>query len=120
TGPWWRSSSTRASTSRGTRPMTTAPATPATAARPMTEWRRRAGAPAALVAILVVAGCSNPSHSPSASGGAGQTPQPSVTEMEVADPADRVDLAMPTFTNPTEITNPLFPIALQSSNLLVG
>jgi len=40
--------------------------------------------------------------------------------MEVADPADRVDLAMPTFTNPTEITNPLFPIALQSSNLLVG
>ena len=49
-----------------------------------------------------------------------QIPQPSVTDIEVADPADRVDLAMPTFSNPTEITNPLFPIALQSSNLLVG
>ena len=40
--------------------------------------------------------------------------------VEVADLADRVDLAVPTFSNPTEITNPLFPIALQSSNLLVG
>ena len=40
--------------------------------------------------------------------------------VDVADLSDRVDLAMPTFSNPTEITNPLFPIALQSSNLLVG
>jgi len=95
--------------------------------------KRRAGRSAAILAVFVVAGCSNPSpsSSPSASAAAGassspaasgvaQIPQASVTDIEVADPADRVDLAMPTFSNPTEITNPLFPIALQSSNLLVG
>ena len=104
--------------------------------------RRRATGSAAILAVLVVAGCSNPSPStspstsavaarrlPGASGaatsspaasGAAQIPQPSVSGVEVADLADRVDLAMPTFSNPTEITNPLFPIALQSSNLLVG
>lgn len=88
--------------------------------RPMAERRMRWGDSLALIGVMVMAGCSNPSPSPSASGVAGQIPQPSVTDMEVADPADRVDLAMPTFANPTEITNPLFPIALQSSNLLVG
>ena len=98
---------------------------------------------AAILAALVVAGCSNPSpstspstsavsgatSSPATSGaatssppasGAAQIPQPSVSGVEVADLADRVDLTMPTFSNPTQITNPLFPIALQSSNLLVG
>ena len=59
------------------------------------------------------------SSSPTASEAA-QIPQPSVTGVDVADLADRVDLAVPTFSNPTEITNPLFPIALQSSELLVG
>ena len=58
--------------------------------------------------------------SSAAASGAAQIPQPSVSGVEVADLADRVDLAVPTFSNPTEITNPLFPIALQSSNLLVG
>ncbi len=33
---------------------------------------------------------------------------------------DRVDLAVPTFTNPTEITNPLFPVSSQHSVLLLG
>ena len=94
---------------------------------------RRASGPTAILAALAVAGCSNPppsttpsmsavaaATSPPAASGAGQIPQPSVTGIEVADPADRVDLAVPTFSNPTEITNPLFPIARQSSNLLVG
>ena len=97
----------------------------------MTEWRRRGGPAVALLFGLAVAGCSNePSLTPSPSApaasssvapsAAAEIPQPSVTEIEVADPADRVDLAVPTFSNPTEITNPLFPIALSSSNLLVG
>ena len=99
---------------------------------------RRASGATAVLAVLVVAGCSNPPPSPSPSGtvasaaspsvassaapseAAAQIPQPSVSGVEVADLADRVDLAVPTFSNPTEITNPLFPIALQSSNLLVG
>jgi hypothetical protein len=101
---------------------------------------RRATRPAAILAIIVMAGCSNPPPSPSPStpgsvaaeaspsaatsaspgGTAAQIPQPSVSGVEVADLADRVDLAMPTFSHPTEITNPLFPIALQSSELLVG
>ena len=57
------------------------------------------------------------SASPSA---AAEIPQPSVAGLDVADPSARVDLAMPTFSNPTEITNPLFPVGLPSSNLLVG
>ena len=105
--------------------------------------KRRASGATAVLTVLVVAGCSNPSpssppstsagadatSSPVASGaassspttsGAAQIPQPSVTGVDVADLADRVDLAVPTFSNPTEITNPLFPIALQSTELLVG
>jgi hypothetical protein len=101
---------------------------------------RRATRPAAILAVIVVAGCSNPPLSPSPSTpgspaaaaspsgatsaspseAAAQIPQPSVSGVEVADLADRVDLAMPTFSNPTEITNPLFPIELQCSELLVG
>jgi hypothetical protein len=101
---------------------------------------RRASGPAAALIVLVVAGCSNPPPSPSPSTSAGanatsspaaansspaasdvaQIPQPSVTGVDVADLADRVDLAVPTFSNPTEITNPLFPLAPQSSELLVG
>ena len=114
--------------------MTTAPATPApTTARPTTEMCRRASGATAVLAVLVVAGCANPPPSPSptasavgsatssaAASAAAQIPQPSVSDVDVADLSDRVDLAMPTFSNPTEITNPLFPIALQSSNLLVG
>jgi hypothetical protein len=59
----------------------------------------------------------SPSAIPSA---AATIPQPSVTGIEVADPAQRVDVAMPTFSNPTQITNPLFPVEAGSSNLYVG
>ena len=57
---------------------------------------------------------------PSASSAAA-IPQPEPPEdLEVAAEEDRVDLAMPTFTNPTEITNPLFPVSSQRSVLLLG
>ena len=68
----------------------------------------------------VLTGGERPATSSPAASGAAQIPQPSVSGVEVADLADRVDLAVPTFSNPTQITNPLFPIALQSSDLLVG
>ncbi len=48
-------------------------------------------------------------------------PQPEVpTGLQVAPDANRVDLAMPTFSHPTEITNPLFPISRQASVLMLG
>lgn len=38
----------------------------------------------------------------------------------MAPDARRVDLCLPTFTSPTEITNPVFPVTSQESVLLVG
>ena len=39
---------------------------------------------------------------------------------DVAPDSSRVDLCLPTFTHPTQITNPLFPVSSQGSVLLVG
>ena len=76
-------------------------------------WRRRAAAPVLIwmVGILVVtSACS-----------ARMIPQPDVPpDLEVAPEADRVDLAVPTFSHPTEITNPLFPVSDQASVLMLG
>jgi hypothetical protein len=41
-------------------------------------------------------------------------------ELPLAEPSERVDLAAPTFSNPTEITNPLFPISELPSAILSG
>lgn len=91
-----------------------------------------------LLAAFLVAGCSSSQPSPSAdgpsaeasipeasspapSGGGGTAamiPQPDTGDLDVADESDRVDLAVPTFSDPTNITNPLFELG--TSNLLVG
>ena len=48
-------------------------------------------------------------------------PQPVVPDdVQVAPDSTRVDLAMPSFTNPTDITNPLFPVSAQRSVLMLG
>jgi len=48
-------------------------------------------------------------------------PQPSPPAgLEIAPDADRVDLSVPRFSHPTEITNPLFPISQQASVLMLG
>jgi hypothetical protein len=48
-------------------------------------------------------------------------PQPIVPAgVPVAPESERVDLAMPTFSDPTNITNPLFPVSEQASVLLLG
>jgi hypothetical protein len=74
----------------------------------------------ALAAGLVAASCS----SSGGSGGGGEReaiPQPVVPAgLQVAQDSDRVDLAMPSFSDPTSITNPLFPVTEDSSNLLLG
>ncbi len=57
-----------------------------------------------------------------ASGCAAQMiPQPDLlVDLPVAPEADRVDLQVPTFTHPTQITNPLFPVSRQGSVLMLG
>jgi hypothetical protein len=47
-----------------------------------------------------------------------QPPVPS--DVPLAPDSARVDLAMPTFSNPTRITNPLFPVSGQESVLMLG
>lgn len=76
---------------------------------------RRGGHVARLSAIavglmVVLAGCT----------ASATIPQPDTGDLPVAPAEARVDLAMPTFSNPTEITNPLFPVSDQASVLLVG
>lgn len=64
---------------------------------------------AALTAAFVIGGCSSAT-----------IPQPDVRDLLVAPDSARVDLAMPTFSNPTNVTNPLFPVSSQASVLMVG
>jgi hypothetical protein len=48
-------------------------------------------------------------------------PQPIVpADIPVAPDSKRVDLGMPTFSDPTNVTNPLFPVSKQDSVLMVG
>ena len=63
---------------------------------------------------------STSTSSPSRSAACEKIPQPDVGDFDVAPDAQRVDLCLPTFSNPTEITNPVFPVTLQESALLVG
>jgi len=46
--------------------------------------------------------------------------QPNVSGLDVAPDSERVDLEMPTFTDPTSIDNPLFPVGRGDSNVLLG
>src|SRR5262245_51613607 len=83
-------------------------------------------------AVLVCASCTDggsasaagSSGSAAASGGAGSDAtisQPAIpTRIPVAAASERVDLTIPTFSNPTAITNPLFPVSDQASVLLLG
>ena len=47
-------------------------------------------------------------------------PQPKVDLLKVAGDATRLDLTLPTFTNPTRVTNPLFPVSNQASVVFTG
>jgi len=76
-----------------------------------------------LAAAVVATACSGGGSSGGGSaGGAPQTiPQPVVpAELPVVAESERVDLAMPSVSDPTNITNPLFPVSEGGSNLLLG
>jgi hypothetical protein len=61
------------------------------------------------------------SPAPGPSGQPAMIPQPIVPPgLKTAPEGARVDLAMPTFSNPTAITNPLFPVSKQASVLMLG
>jgi hypothetical protein len=54
-------------------------------------------------------------------GGSRRIPQPVVPgDLPIAPQSERVDLAKPSFSDPTSITNPLFPVSKQESVLLLG
>lgn len=86
---------------------------------------------ALLVAGSLLAGCSSggtdtgaPSGASSGarSGGPGTAiQQPALPSgVPVAPDSERVDLAVPTFSHPTEVTNPLFPVSEQHAVVFVG
>jgi hypothetical protein len=64
---------------------------------------------------LVATGCSG-SESPSGSGGQNE----STPDLPLAPEGERVDTAKPIFSNPTQVTNPLYPISNLHSVLLLG
>ncbi len=97
--------------------------------------RPRALVGACLVAALVLGGCTGDGDGTTADAtGTDATeatspeprspatiPQPAVPgDLPLAPESQRVDIAMPTFSDPTNITNPLFPVSEQESVLLLG
>jgi hypothetical protein len=53
--------------------------------------------------------------------GSRMIPQPPIPgDIPVAPESKRVDLGVPTFSDPTNVTNPLFPVSRQDSVLMVG
>ena len=78
---------------------------------------------AVAVAAVIGNGCTNGAAGPSAESRTGTTaiPQPTLLgDISVAPASQRVDVAVPTFSDPTNVTNPLFPASRQRSVLLLG
>jgi hypothetical protein len=81
------------------------------------------GTPLLAAAALAVGGCGDEDTGVGAS-----IPQPSraqlaaagLAELPLASESERVDLVAPTFSDPVEITNPLFPISDMHSTILNG
>ena len=76
-------------------------------------------AAALAVTVLVAAGCRDGNRSASADKPEAIA-QPTIEGVNVAPESERVDLALPTFSHPTTVTNPLFPVSKQKSVLLLG
>ncbi len=87
-------------------------------------------ATAAVAATLGLAACkgNDSADGASASSAPDQIPQPTdaqlaasgLAKLPVAPESERVDIEAPTFSNPTEVTNPLFPISELHSAILNG
>jgi hypothetical protein len=95
------------------------------------KWPAAALAVVAIVAALGIGACNGSDDSANASGQASTPdtiPQPTeaqlaaakLDKLPVGPESRRVDIEAPTFSNPTEITNPLFPISDLHSVILSG
>jgi hypothetical protein len=84
-----------------------------------------------VAASLVAGGCTGrgtpapvveaPTTATSFGGSPATIPQPAVPgDLPLAPESERVDVAMPTFSDPTSVTNPYFPVSQQESVLLLG
>jgi hypothetical protein len=75
-----------------------------------------------LAATLLIGACTGGGGDDAAPGTpeTKEIPQPVVPHVAVAPDSRRVDLSMPTFSHPTEVTNPLFPVSKQASVLFLG
>jgi hypothetical protein len=74
----------------------------------------------AVALAFVESGCGGGKGNSRSDSGSGNIPQPVVNDPRVAPESERVDVEAPTFSNPTDVTNPLFPISKQESVLLLG
>jgi len=81
---------------------------------------------ALLTTAIGASGCSDNGSPASAASQKEETiaretiPQPAVKDLRTAPASERVDLALPRFSDPTNVTNPLFPVSKQESVLLLG
>ena len=74
-----------------------------------------------LAAALALSGCESKGESTTAAPATlPSTPCGTYTGKGCAPASERVDLTRPTFSNPTQITNPLFPISRLRSAVLLG
>jgi hypothetical protein len=85
-----------------------------------TRRPRAALACVVLAAALVSGACTSAGGSSGDAAGPEKLPQPVVANLSVAPESARVDTTAPTFSDPTNITNPLFPGSDQRSVLLLG
>ena len=74
----------------------------------------------ALAATLLIGACTGGEAAAPVPPGSKEIPQPVVPHVAVAPESQRVDLRVPTFSHPTEVTNPLFPVSKQASVLFLG
>lgn len=72
------------------------------------------------IASLLAACTGDPASKRDERQNSAKIPQPEVTGLAVAPDSDRVDLNLPSFSHPTRVTNPLFPVSEQESVLLLG
>jgi hypothetical protein len=73
-----------------------------------------------VVAALALSGCAGGHKSTPLSQKLPSTPCGTYSGRGCAPQSERVDLTMPSFTNPTRVTNPLFPISRLRSAVLLG
>lgn len=81
----------------------------------MTTRTRPMSSVAAIALVAVIGG-----GTALARDGGTPIPQPKVEGLKIADESKRVDLVLPKFSKPTEVTNPLFPVSKQASVLFTG